>query len=466
MYESKLTQIFIKFSLEEKRRIRKWIISDFVNKNQDITHLFKFLDSRTIINENTVTKEKAFAYVYGKSDFNDLKMRHLIWMATEVLESFIIYNNINSHVSLHQQILAGYYHDKQLYKYANQYLEDGIREIEGQKKNNTDYYLNLFRLQSQAFLINSRNIQDQKFHLDDIMHASSAFFLIELLKHACISQSFQKSSEASVNHFLLNHVMLALPASEYIDLPQVHIYYRLNTINTIENVNDFHELLQFIRKNEYLFSAHDLNDIYRLSINFCIKKTNENKSEYTQEAFELYLYAVEKGYLLLHNEISRFIFTNIIALGIKLKAFDKTEKFMQQYAAFIDEAYRQNTIDFNNARIMYSKQQYTKALTLLLTNEFKDTILNLNAKYLTLKILFELNDFTLFNTQLKAFSIYIKRKSNIGYHKDYFTNVAKSLATLADIYKKPNKYADFKFSDATPDKDWFNTALEKIPVSK
>jgi hypothetical protein len=203
-----------------------------------------------------------------------------------------------------------------------------------------------------------------------------------------------------------------------------------------ENEAAFNAFIKDVKENENYFTTHDLKDLYLLAINFCVKKSNQNLQEYTQQAFELYIYAIDKGYLLEHREISRFSFTNVVTLGIKLKEFSKTENFIKQYADFIAAEYRQNTVDFNSAKVLFSKEQPQKALKILLTNEFKDMLWNLNAKYMVIKILFEMKDLVLFANHLKAFKNYVKRKTNIGYHQTYFINVGNALTTLMDVYKK------------------------------
>ncbi len=466
MLDSKPIQVFIQLSKDERRKFRKWMNLNFVEKNKELKEFFIFLDTRSVINENTATKEKAFRYVYKETDYDDARMRQLLWMLSEALEEFIVVSNISRNISLKEQILSSYYTDKRLYKYANQHIEQGIRLVEQNQLHDADYYLNLFQLQSQYFLINQRNEQNQRFHLDDIINASTIFYVISLLKYACISQSFQKTTGNSMDHLLLEHIVKTLPEATFFTLPQVRIYYNIYLVNTTDNESAFFHFLEDIKTHERVFSDHNLNDLYRLAINFCIRKTNQNQPDYTRRAFELYLYAVEKGFLLLNKEINRFIFTNIIALGIKLKEYEKIDTFMKNYAPLIDNVYRQNTVVFNTARIYHSKQQLEEALRLLLTHEFKDTHLNLNAKYLTLKILFELRDIELFRTFLKSFKVYLKRQLNLGYHKTYFTNVCRSLSILLDIYKKPLKYRNFEFSNETSDKDWFNSmAVNIIQIS-
>jgi hypothetical protein len=163
-----------------------------------------------------------------------------------------------------------------------------------------------------------------------------------------------------------------------------------------------------------------------------------------------------------HNEISRFSFTNVVTLGLKLKELNRTEKFILQFSKSINIEYRKMTVGFNMSKVQYAKGDLQKALKHLLTNEFKDILWNLNAKYLILKILFEQNDMKMFAIHLKAFKMYVQRKANIGYHREYFANVGKALIILRDIRKQPEQFKDFSFSKDTADLDWFNKELAKI----
>jgi hypothetical protein len=464
MFETKLIQLFIRFSAEERRKLRKWVVSDFVNKNEDVIRFFTFLDTRSSINESTVTKEKAHEYLYRDTKFNDLRIRHLIWMTTEIFENFVAYIAITAEQSLREQLLARYYIDKELFKFANQALEDGMALNEKMPLRNGYYYINKYQLSADHYHVNSRNNRSRDFNLQEIIDSTALFSIIETLKYACIIQSLQKISAHKLDNHLLEPVLAVIQKPGFLDVLPVRIYYNIYRVITEEDDKAFESFIEDIKKNNRLFSVQDLRDLYLLAINYCIKKSNQNILHYTNMAFELYLYAVQQGFLIENHEISRFSFTNVVTLGLKLKEFDKTEQFVKDFAALIATEYRQNTIDFNTAKILYSREQYKKALQILLTNEFKDTIWNLNAKYLAMKIFYETNDMESFDTYLKAFKIYIKRKTNVGYHKTYFTNVMKALSTLNDIYNRPHKYKDYTFSADTPDVDWFNRVVKKKPV--
>ncbi len=462
MYDSKLITLISTFSDEDRRKLRKWIKSDFVNKNEDIVNFFEFIDSRSSLTERTITKEKAHDYLYPNTPYHDLRIRHLIWMTTEIVENFIVYRSVMQQTTLKKQYLAQYYTDKELYKFANQTIEEAITTLEKIKSDSAAIHLHQYHIYSLFYQIQSRNKRTEDFKLQELIDHATLFSIIETLKYACIIQSLQKISELKIENHLLHATLTLLENPVFLKDIAVRIYYNIYLVVRDENEKAFTDFIKDLKANSKSFNPQDLKDLYLLGINFCVKKSNQNLEAYTKQAFELYIYAIKNGYLLEHNEISRFSFTNVVTLGIKLKEYSKTEKFIQEYADYIAADYRKNTVDFNSAKVFYSKEQPQKALKILLTNEFNDMLWNLNAKYLVLKILFETKDIDTFAIYLKAFKNYIKRKSNIGYHQTYFMNVGKALTVLMDIYKKPEHYKGFSFDKETPDVDWFNKALKGI----
>lgn len=462
MIESKLIRLMSIFSDEERRKLRKWIKSDFVNKNKDIVFFFEFIDTRSAYTDRTVSKEKAHEYLYPNAVYHDLRIRHLIWMTTEIVEQFIIYNSVVQQPALSGQLLAQYYAENELYKFASQVTEESISFIAKSNLQNAAFHLQQYQIQALSYHLQSRNNRSNVFNLQQVIDHVTVFSIIETLKYACIVQSLHKISETTIDNHLLQATLTLLENPAFLKNAAIRIYYNIYLVIRDEDETAFQLFLKDLKKNNQHFTVHDLKDLYLLAINFCVKKSNQNLVDYTREAFELYIYAIQQGYLLEHQQISRFSFTNVVTLGIKLQEYVKTEKFIQQYADCIDKEYRKNTVDFNSAKVFYSKAQAQKALKILLTNEFKDVLWNLNAKYLVLKILYETKDLETFSVYLKAFKMYIKRKSNIGYHKTYFVNVAKSLSLLMDIAKKPEKFKKFKFDKDTPDIDWFEKALKSI----
>lgn len=461
MYNSKLISIYNSFSIDNRRKLRKWINSDFVNKNEEVISFFEFIDSRKVITEKSVTKLKAYQYIYPDSPYNDLRIRHLMWMTTEIFESFIVYLQTQNNELIKNQMLAKYYAEIQLIKPANKVLENYILKSDFLSECKIEDYGNLYDAGLLFYDINSTYDRTISHGFEQTIQALSMHSIVECLKSVCIADSIEKVTEIRISHPLLPAILQMLPNSELLKIPAIYIYYNTYLLLANEDERAFEEVVKSIMKNEHLFNRIELKRIYRLSLNFCVKKHNQNRIEYTQKAFELYNHTIEKGILIEGNEISRFVFTNVVTMGIKIKELEKVEKFIEHYNHLIHPDYRTNTYDFNKSKLQYAKKEYKDALKILLTNEFKDEIWNLNAKFMTLKILLETDDLDSFKTYLTTFKKYVKRRKNIGYHKTYFTEVCQALQTLYDKKIKPDKYKDYEFPTDTPDFAWF----EKINAS-
>lgn len=466
MIDSKFIKALMSLNNEEKRACKRWINCDFVNKNEDISNLYKFVETRRTINKNTISKEKAHEYLYPNTPYNDLRIRHLIWQANEILEDFIVYRNLMYNKEKKELVLAQFFSDRDLPKFSNQHIENGLLELEKTKIRNANYYALQYQFYTQFHQTNSKNNRSVDLKFQEIVDTRSYYFILETLKYACITHSIQKIANIKIQNPILDSIINLIKIGDYDNVIPIKIYYQIYLVTYFEDENAFDLFLQEIIKNNALFSMQDLKDLYLLAINFCVKKSNQNIEKYTVLTFEIYIYAIEKKFLLENNEISRFSFTNVVSLGIKLNELEKTSVFIKKYEGLLAIEYRKNTIDFNNAKLHFSKKEYEKALNILMTNEFKDAIWNLNAKFILLKIYFVTDNINAFKSQLKSFKLFITRKSNVGYHQEYFTNVVNSFKTIYRIYKNPSANTNFVFDAQTPDVAWFNKMLNEIKNKK
>jgi hypothetical protein len=277
--------------------------------------------------------------MYRNLPYNDLRMRHMIWMTTDLFENFIAYNHISGQAAMKEQILSKYYSDKELHKFSNQSIEEGIAVMEKMPLRNAEYYLGQYYFYSQFYHINSKNNRSRDFKLQEIIDHSTLFSIIETLRYACIIQSLQKISEFKIKNHLLEATLALIKDSDFLKITPVRVYYHIYMVITEEDEEAFSLFIEDIKKNSDCFTGVDLKDLYLFAINFCVKKSNQNIQSYALIAFELYLYAIQEGYLVEHNEISRFSFTNVVTLGIKLKEFTKTEQFIKRYANLITPEY-------------------------------------------------------------------------------------------------------------------------------
>jgi len=453
--ENRLFYLFKSLNNKELVLFKKFSKFYFVRNDNDVLRLFTFFFEELPGDFSSVSKEQIFAYLYGDAPYNDLRIRHLLSAATSVVEDFIVFQKVQKSSFVHRKILLQHFLENGMEKPAKWAIGDLQNLMISESVHDADYYRRRYELGVANYHFQSNNVRTEDFDFPSTVENLTVYTIIETLKSACTINTINKVMESKIQHPLLDPILQLLPESDYLREPLVRIYYHLFQLVEHEQEEVFEELLLDIQQHENLFSQKDLNTVYRSVINFCIKKSNQNNPAYTRKAFEIYIYAIDNGSLIEHQEINRFIFTNVITLGIKLGELEQSLEFLESHRHLVHPNYAQNTIVYNLAKIYYAQKEFDKALKILFTNEFKDKIWNLNSKYLILKILFEQKELDTFRQQLSAFKAYVKRIQNVGYHKTYFENVIQSLTILLSKALGKKKYADHFFSKETPDYEWF-----------
>lgn len=113
MINSKLIKIYISLSNDCKNTEKIFEIIVRYRK-QGYCFIFYLYRYKKEITALSVSKEKAFSYLYPKAVYNDLKIRHLIWKSTEIMEDFLLYYQTQNSLLLRNKILSDFYFSNNL----------------------------------------------------------------------------------------------------------------------------------------------------------------------------------------------------------------------------------------------------------------------------------------------------------------------------------------------------------------
>ena len=144
MINSKLIKIYISLSNDCKKILRRYLKSSFVTESKDIVSFFTFIDTRREITALSVSKEKAFSYLYPKAVYNDLKIRHLIWKSTEIMEDFLLYYQTQNSLLLRNKILSDFYFSNNLPFLSNMIITEELEKIEQKEERSVLDYQTLY----------------------------------------------------------------------------------------------------------------------------------------------------------------------------------------------------------------------------------------------------------------------------------------------------------------------------------
>jgi hypothetical protein len=468
MLDTKFIKLFLQLNRKEKQNLKLWVHSPFANAREDVTQLFDFIYAkRTITAENT-DRKLAFQYVYPNKKYNEQQLRYVMSFATKCMEDFLAYNEWQTNKTNTQLALIRNINHKNANLYTTQEIKETTQLINQQKLRNSNFFWQTYQLETERYTLQSKNKRYEDFNLQAVADNLHYYTIAEILKYACVAISYEQVSGKSFQFYLINECMALIEKETKLNtIPAIHIYYLCYKISTNGNDDLFQQLYKAVYAYETFFDESEMKDIILLTINYCIKELNIGKQNYAQHAYDLYLHALQKGYLLDKGELSRFTFKNIVFIGVKkLKEYKSVELFITKFQNALHEQYRENTVLFNMATLYVAKKEYKRAMPILQQVEFEDVLWNLDAKSMLLRIYFEEKEYEAMFSLVKSFKTYLHRQKTLGIYKTRYKNM---IHYCEKIYKhigvsKPKKNLlknEIETHANLPEKEWF---LEQVDL--
>jgi len=221
----------------------------------------------------------------------------------------------------------------------------------------------------------------------------------------------------------------------YDSIPPVSLYYKMYlTYVEGENVNNYFELRDLIKKYIHLFPLDEQREIYSTAISYCINKVNKGDLDFQKETFLIYKETIDNNIVLTDKLISQTTFRNIVFFALRVEEYDWAENFILEYAQFVDEKYRDNAVEFSLARLEFYRKNFGKVLEHLYKVSYEDVWYNINAKTLQIASYYELNEYDALESLLQAFKMYIKREKSLSIdRKEHYIHLIKFTNALMKI---------------------------------
>jgi len=429
MFQSKLISLFKTLSAAERRRFKKWVNSPIHNFDPRISKFYDFLVARKEHSEHSLKREKAYAVIFEKEAFDDLKMRRIMSEFLGVLEDFLAHETWQNNPAEQWLTLAKTYRQRQLSADATAYLTKAEQALNDQPLRDSQYILNHYRLQEERLAQNSA--RDSSLNLQEMTNELVNFFVVELLRNACSAASHTAVYRADYQLPYLEEVLAKCDAGGYSDVPLIRLYYHSYCClsEPVASAHFFSYKMLMSEAGKWL-SVTDFRDVLLFGINHCIRRMNTGELAFLREAFDLYQLGLKQETFLENGVLSRFTYKNIVAIGLNLNETQWVKQFLESYSPLLASAFRDHYERFCRAKLAYHEGNYDHVRTLLHDLAFDDVLLELNARLLLLKIYFETGEWRLLEGFLTTFERFISRKKMLAYHAPNYQNIIQFASKL------------------------------------
>lgn len=454
--DNKLLSIFKTLDGVEKRACSNYLSSPYFNQRADVWALWQFLLQ---CKGRSFPATEAYARVYPGAPFDVIQWRHLQSFLLAGIEAFLAQRACEREPLLFDLRLAPVYREKKLGKPLQYLLQRAGRRLE-QLPRNHEFYEWQYRLEWEKYAAEEAPVRTRENNLAAVDRALNIYLLSSKLRLACLIESHRAVSNTSYDAAFLPALMAYLDTSPLRDVPIVALYYHCYRALTASQESDFRAFRRQLEQQSAELPADEHRTILLLALNYCIRQLNTGDVRYVREAFDLYCVGLDTGALLENGYLSRFAYKNIVALGLRLEVFDWVETFIRQYEERLEIKFRAANRDYNMARLRFARKDYRRAMPLLARVDESDLFLNIDSRFMLLKMYFETGEWDALDALIASFKLLLQRKKKlIGYHYPYYRNTLRFIQKLARLNRHDKQAvaafrAEVEGSKALNEKEW------------
>ena len=432
MINSKIFKILSTFSSKECKALYFKLNTTASKKDLDQMKLLKYLIDG-IKTPDKLSKKEAYISCFESSPYNDSKMRIMMFELLKKIEVEITYQNVANAEHLQQIALLNHYEKHNLYSLFDQDWKKFSNAIEKSPLRDEAYYEHQFEMEQLKYDHDSKIQRTSGSNMQAILDKIDIVFISKKLRQSCYAIGQEKIFQRKFDYGLLNSIIEFIKANDFNHIPCISMYFHCYNMLLHETDESFEIFKNYLFSHSEQFSNDELRNIYMLAINHCIKWLNSGKLEYGRQGLELYKASLKSGILLINNYLSRYTYTNITTMAMRVKEYDWAEQFVYEYRDAIKREERDNVFYYNLAFLHFNKKELDEAMEALLQTRIKDPLLNLAGKCLQMKIYYEMGEENVLFSHLDAMQIYLVRNKVIGYHKQLYFNLIKYTKRLMRI---------------------------------
>ena len=449
MHKSSLIKILKSLDAREFRELGEVVRSPFFNKNESSKKLYDYLKKHyPEFKKDSVEKEKVFARIFEKADYNDGFMRTVIFNLGELAEEYLKQVNLRNDKPGSELLLLDELNKRKLDKEFNKNLNKAGREIEKNKNVMTEYYFHKFRYQH---LVNSyinwsrfrnKNLKDNdnfelamenKYLFDYTLIKTLANYRSLIIK----KENFNSEYNSGILDDLINYA-LSNP-DEFTEAPSVKLHaYEVLLLKTKDD-KYYRILKEILLKGEG--TQDELYSLLNILQVFCTHKIYDGNISYSEERFVLYKSAIENNFYRGSEDVyfDSLLFPNIALSAFRNKQFEWAEDFIDRYKNELPPEEKEVVTGYIEGRLKFETGAFEKALEIVegikLSRHLQYKVI---IKNLTLLLYLELGYYDKADAQFASYRQYLSANEKYFAPQRFirFTDFMKYYNTLLKILSK------------------------------
>lgn len=468
MRKSKLYLVLKEFDKYEQNRCRKYIQSPYFNRSEKLCDLYEILIDCINTSEAAPKAEEILKKLHPGEVIKDSRWRKYCSDLYKLVEDYLAQEEYSKDNTAQVAYLIDAVAKKNIGTVSKNAIKRTNKVLEFSDKFPNETYYDKYYLELKKYDLQKANRRrESKSNIEEIILSLDNFYISKKLKYYCDILSRKSTVAHNYNVKFIDELLNYLSKLSEKDLePVILIYYRLVLmINDLENVGNYYEIKKLLKKYAVQFPQEEAYTMYSFVVNYCARKINSGEQTFFREYFEIYKQLLTSKIIIINGELDVGIFKNLVAVGTRLKEYEWTKNFIDEYQNYLPDKQRENAVSLNSALFYFHLKNYDTVIELLRTVEYEDFLYNLNAKQLLLKTYYEIKEEETLFFFFESFRAYVRRNNSISSDKkSQYLNLIKHTKKLSSLFGEDKKTLQKIKEDVQNEKYLSNRSwlLEKI----
>lgn len=441
MPETKLSHVFAGLSVRERRQLIRDAEAGVFPVTPDEVKLLNHLDELASGSKlSTYSRDFAMKNIIPALAEDDQRMRLLESGLLDKMENYLVQLEIRLDTGRRTLLAAAAYNRRHLPK-AFQYEADRLQKsLQGAADPDgllLRYELARLQLQHDSKTMSRKHALD----FNRVIASLDSWFVASKLKHACEVINARNVMTVDAKLLLMEEVRQLADTHPFSEEPAVMAYRMVyDSLTRPEQEEVITSMQLFMREKGWKFPFREQRELFQYMKNYCIKKLNTGKTEYTQQLFAIYKLTLANQDLLADEPLSPFEFKNMVTIALRLGEFDWVDKFIPGHLKYLQPEYRQNAEIYNRGNYHFFRKEFKATLRLFQQVEFSDVFYALDVRSILLKIYFEQREEDLFFYQASSFRTFLSRHKQVSaYQRTIYRNFIRFASALLNADGDPDK---------------------------
>lgn len=447
MKSSKLIKALSTFTSKEFKEFEKRANSAFYKSEKHLLFIGIIAENYPQFNETKIQKELVFNQIYKKEAYADIRIRELMSALNKEVREYLIYLQGVSNSFQYELDLLKQYNSRKLDSLYDSQLKLVKSILKKDQFKNKEYYRRSYLLASvENEHFSKQNIRALDGSIQTLVNNLDYYYFSTKLIETCemLNRQMLLNQQYELHLFEEIEILINNNKDTYFTQPTIICYYEIYKLFlNDDNIEQFNNTIDVLKTHNQFFTNKELKAIFDFPQNYCIRNVNKGNDKYLEKLFDLQLYLVDKAFNLVDGFISHGSYKNIITIALKLKKFEWSNNFIEEFREKVAPQLRENTYKFNKGNYYFSVGKYEETLEVLSNVDFSDIYYASSSKTLMVKVYYCLGEFETLAYFITSFKLFLKRNKelSISYKKgaDLFLTYFKKIFNIAekkDFYKQ------------------------------